>query len=211
MCGGTSKSSNVSIFGMWNPCLEVYTTSWWMGLFKSLTPKRHIGWSNSWAISLIDGGRLSRARAKQYGLHLAKSAISYEKGGKKKYQGTSLLKSTGYRPQYRLVYFQAVATYFGFWIYHLFLYSILLLAALPRTYPPLFGRKLTRLHRLFCRRKYDKFPESNRNGQHLLVWFTSLDWGDLWDDAQMYDVMSWLRGSRFLDLQDWREAFPRKL
>ena len=114
MCGGTSKSSNVSIFGMWNPCLEVYTTSWWMGLFKSLTPKRHIGWSNSWAISLIDGGRLSRARAKQYGLHLAKSAISYEKGGKKKYQGTSLLKSTGYRPQYRLVYFQAVATYFGF-------------------------------------------------------------------------------------------------
>ena len=112
---------NIQIFEMWNPCLEVYTTSWWMGLFQSLTPKRHIGWSNSWAISLIDGGRLSRARAKQYGLHLAKSAISYEKGGKKKYQGTSLLKSTGFRPQFQLVYFQAVEN--NFWVSHLFPYS----------------------------------------------------------------------------------------
>ena len=103
---------NIQIFEMWNPFLEVYTTSWWMGLFQSLTPKRHIGWSNSWAISLIDGGRLSRARAKQYGLHLAKSAISYEKGGKKKYQGTSLLKSTGFRPQFQLVYFQATENNF---------------------------------------------------------------------------------------------------
>ena len=98
-----------------------------------------------------------------------------------------------------------------FWIYHLFPFSILLWAALPRTYPPLFGRKLTRLHRLFCKRKGNQFPESNRNGCHLISWFSPLDWGDLWDDAKMYDVMSWLRGSRSLDLQDWREAFPRKL
>ena len=63
-------------------CLEVYTTSWWMGFFKSLTPKRHVGWSNSWAIALLDVGRLTRHRAKQYGFGFAKSARTYFKDGK---------------------------------------------------------------------------------------------------------------------------------
>ena len=45
----------------------------------------------------------------------------------------------------------------------------------------------------------------------LLRWFESLEWGDLWDDGEMYSVLSWLRGLKDLELAEWRPAFPRKL
>ena len=80
---------------LWCTAWEVYSKSWWMGLYNHITAKRHIVWSNSWIISLLDLGRLCRSRCKTLGLGQAKSARTYLKNGKKKYVGTPLLRRTG--------------------------------------------------------------------------------------------------------------------
>ena len=41
--------------------------------------------------------------------------------------------------------------------------------------------------------------------------FEILEWGDLWEDAQMVSCLSWLRGNRHLNLGSWRELFPTEL
>ena len=183
-----------------------------MGFYRSLTPKRHIGWSNSWTISLLDVGRLSRKRAMRFGLHLAKSARSYVKNGKKQYQGTSLLRQTGLFVSI-LEHFLDLCFNSVFGICVVFLIFLLLhqvWVALLRTYPPAFGRKLARLHRLFCKRK-SMISASITTEVPIESWFESLAWDDMWDDANMYAVLAWLRGQMSLDLGKWRAAFPRKI
>lgn len=82
----------------------------------------------------------------------------------------------------------------------------------PRTYPPLFGKKLARLHRLFCKKKCPpKAVDPDVVGAPLIPWFKSLEWGDMWDDGNLYSCLSWLRGSQHLNLGEWRDAFPRKI
>lgn len=194
---------------------QVYRTSWWMGLYNSLTPKRHIGWSNAWIVKLLDCGRLTRSRAKRAGLGVAKSAVTYVKDGKRKYHGTPLLRQTGLGPQLTFG-IQQNAMHLPTHITTLFVLNVSSLSEPfrgnnpPRTYPPAFGRKLTRLHRLFCKKKPEP-PSVALDDGPLILWFKALDWGDLWDDGRMYSVLSWLRGSKHLNLGVWRDAFPRKL
>lgn len=38
-----------------------------------------------------------------------------------------------------------------------------------------------------------------------------MEWGDLWDDANMVSVLCYLRGGRSLHLGDWRPLFPAEL
>lgn len=71
-----------------------------MGLYNSLTPKRHIGWSNADAIGRLDLGKLCRRKKKDLALNGTgtKSTRTYVSGGKKRYAGTTHLRSTGSDP-----------------------------------------------------------------------------------------------------------------
>lgn len=44
-----------------------------------------------------------------------------------------------------------------------------------------------------------------------LIYFQSLEWGDLWCDADMVSALSYLRGCKYLQLGGWRNAFPTEL
>ncbi|CAJ1392471.1 unnamed protein product [Effrenium voratum] len=79
-------------------------------------------------------------------------------------------------------------------------------------YPPRFGLKITRLHERFCKNRVSHPPiPPALLSTPLKPWFMALPWGDLWDDANAYSVLTYLRGSASLLLSDWREAFPSKL
>ena len=82
-----------------------------------------------------------------------------------------------------------------------------------RTYPPRFGRKLVRLHPKFCRERvvdWSGIPDGVEQ-QSLQAFFRSLEWGDLWEDARMVSVLAYIRGSKSLQLGDWRPFFPTEL
>lgn len=67
---------------------------WWMGLFGSATPKRHLGISNSETVGRLDLGTLAVRRSKLSGG--VKSSTTYiSQAGRKSYKGTRFLKSTG--------------------------------------------------------------------------------------------------------------------
>lgn len=41
--------------------------------------------------------------------------------------------------------------------------------------------------------------------------FSTMEWGDLWEEAKAVDVLIYLRGNLHLDLGPWRELFPASL
>ncbi|CAL1144388.1 unnamed protein product [Cladocopium goreaui] len=83
---------------------KVYVCRWWMGHYKSCTPKRHICWSNSKKIGGLDRGSLTKDQRKEIRRTGVKSAkVKTNKKGKKSYSGTSSLRATGtYPPHFGL-------------------------------------------------------------------------------------------------------------
>lgn len=83
---------------------------------------------------------------------------------------------------------------------------------MPRTYPRLFGLRLVRLHPAFLTRRVGP-PEVSLEmaGQSLQSLFEGMDWGDLWDDADMRSVLAYVRGGHSLELGEWRWLFPHRL
>ena len=66
-----------------------------MGLYGSLWPKRHIAWSNSKSVQLLDLGRMAKDAMQRLSKHGRKSSRTYlNKQGKKSYAGTPFLKET---------------------------------------------------------------------------------------------------------------------
>jgi uncharacterized protein YjlB len=42
--------------------------------------------------------------------------------------------------------------------------------------------------------------------------FQSMEWSDLWEDANMFEVIHYLRGNTHLEIPaDWRSAIPTEL
>lgn len=89
------------------------------------------------------------------------------------------------------------------------------LLLLPRAYPPRFGLCVVRLYYRFlasctpCHQIPDELLH-----QPLQQLFEQISWNaenDLWDDANMYSVLVYMRGCSMLDLGTWRPLFPRKL
>ena len=83
---------------------------------------------------------------------------------------------------------------------------------LVRTYPPRFGIRLIRLHRSFCSNRDLWEPSMNVESMHIKDLFNSLDWNDLWHDAGAMDILRFIRGNKYLQLDDeWRALFPSRL
>ena len=95
---------------------------------------------------------------------------------------------------------------------YIYMYIFVCAAPVPRNYPPAFGKKISKMHsRLLSTRVlreatgefYDQI-----DGQTL---FSLLEWGDLWNDADMVSCLAWLRGNKHLNLGSWRDLFPSEL
>ena len=68
---------------------EAWAARWWMALYKSPTPKRHVCWSNSPAIRLLDLGRLRKfdLESNQYKKNKTAKVTINKKTGKKQFTG----------------------------------------------------------------------------------------------------------------------------
>ncbi|CAK9075408.1 unnamed protein product [Durusdinium trenchii] len=68
--------------------VEAWSARWWMGHYGAKTPKRHVAWSSSPKVGLLNRGKLSWAsmRGRDYDKH--KTAVTgVSKSGKKTFQG----------------------------------------------------------------------------------------------------------------------------
>ncbi|CAK9085103.1 unnamed protein product [Durusdinium trenchii] len=74
---------------MWTfSIFRAWSTRWWMGHYGAKTPKRHVAWSSSPKVGLLNRGKLSWAsmRGRDYDKH--KTAVTgVSKSGKKTFQG----------------------------------------------------------------------------------------------------------------------------
>lgn len=75
--------------------VQVYEAKWWAGLYGSPTLKRHIAWSNSPTVALLDIGRMTKRHQERIAKKGVKSATTGRtKRGRKIFTGTAALKST---------------------------------------------------------------------------------------------------------------------
>ena len=85
-------------------------------------------------------------------------------------------------------------------------------AVMLRTYPPLFGLKVVKLHPRFCAKReiVTGDPLETIDPSIGVSLFSSLSWeeADMWPDARMESVFRYLRGSTDLNLGDLRPLFP---
>ena len=84
-----------------------------------------------------------------------------------------------------------------------------------RSYPPLFGLQMVRLHRRFCQKRISLSDQDlvTDDVNFGLAQFASLSWdfSDWWQDANMTSVFIYLRGSKDLDLGNLRPMFPQEI
>ena len=82
-----------------------------------------------------------------------------------------------------------------------------------RHYPPRFGLRLLKLFKQF-RKDRNPLPdlmEEQMNSTAEQV-FQNSEWGDLWRDAHMPEVVQYLLGNTNMDLpRNWRILFPESL
>ena len=75
--------------------LQVFMASWWMALYGSLTPKRHVAYSNAATVRGLDLGVLRKHKREKLSKHKCKSSRTYKnKRGRKVFCGTRFLKQT---------------------------------------------------------------------------------------------------------------------
>lgn len=64
-------------------------------MFGGLTPKRHVAWSNSRSVKLLDLGVLAKVIRDKLAKHAQQSTRKYTNGrGKRAFVGTKFLKNT---------------------------------------------------------------------------------------------------------------------
>ena len=80
---------------------------------------------------------------------------------------------------------------------------------LPRSYPRRFGVRIAQLHHSMCKTAFKwKVPRSLRR-QSAQDLYEKYEWGDLWDRAQMHDVLVYLKGNYRLKLPlSWARVLP---
>ena len=85
-------------------------------------------------------------------------------------------------------------------------------APVPRNYPPAFGKKIFKIHsRLVSTRVLREATGEFYDAIDGQTLFSILEWGDLWNDADMVSCLAWLRANKHLNLGSWRDLFPSEL
>lgn len=186
-----------------------------MGAYKAATMKRHIAWSNCKSVECLNLGVMTREMQRRFFAHAPKSAKSYKsRDGKTSYVGTKFLKHT----QILVLVFQwyTISGYCCVFVCvstpesptH-YIWSLSTTLGCLRTYPPRFGLRLVHLYPRFCQKK-EALPVSNEPIEDSFTLFSKVEWGDWWDfhSANMQSVFVYLRGSKDLELGEWRPLFP---
>lgn len=197
-----------------------------MGLYKHVSPKRHIAWCNAPTVQCLDLGKMCRALQKKSSSR--PTARSYQsKRGEKRFAGTKHLKSTQtFVLQLELPFvwlWSMVVQGNHYWsiiiVGHFFVELCWLRSPgwqchhawhRLRTYPPRFGLRIALLHRRFCSKRVavPEYVGPIPDGYHT---FANSQWADWWDDACMRSVFFYLRGAKELNLGDWRVLFPTEI
>ena len=84
---------------------------------------------------------------------------------------------------------------------------------LLRTYPPRFALRIAKYFTRLCRTR-EALPSDPEGGSLLTSReiFLLLDWeSNTWDDAELASALLYLRGSKSLNLGDWRSLFPTSI
>lgn len=82
-----------------------------------------------------------------------------------------------------------------------------------RTYPPHFGLRLVKLFPKLveCRCLPPEIP-APLEAESAQQFFDSLTWdADIWEDADMFSCLAYIRGNTNLRLGEWRTSFPQSL
>ncbi|CAL1131372.1 unnamed protein product [Cladocopium goreaui] len=172
----TRLLSHPRVRHLWHLLPRVYEARWWMAMFGSLTPKRHVAWSNSRSVKLLDLGVLAKVIRDKLAKHAQQSTRKYTNGrGKRAFVGTKFLKNT-------------------------------------QTYPPRFALRLAKYYGRFISNREALPPEllcedaPSTSTERIL---NICDWDDdTWSDAGLDDLFCYLRGSKSLQLGEWRPLFP---
>lgn len=76
--------------------MQVYEARWWAGMYGATTWKRHVAWSGSPTVQLLDLGRLCKKFRKLISKYGVKSTKKYNnKRGVAKFCGSKDLRATG--------------------------------------------------------------------------------------------------------------------
>lgn len=175
--------------------------TWWMGLYKGYFPKCHIAWSNSPSVAKLDRGKLCKERRAELASLGMKTTKTYKSEGKTKFSGSKHLRETqsGTKPR-RFPAF----SYLSYVCRPSF-------QPVPRVYPPQFGLRLVRLFPDLCASREIWDADQGSMSMSTESLFSTMEWGDLWEEAKAVDVLIYLRGNLHLDLGPWRELFPASL
>ena len=180
--------------------------------------KRHIAWSNCKSVECLNLGVMTREMQRRLFAHAPKSAKSYRsRDGKKSYVGTKFLKHT----QTFVLVFQRYTSsryYYEFVCVSApessqhYMWLLSTTVGWLRTYPPRFGLRLVHLYPRFCQKK-EALPVPTEPTEDSFTLFSKVEWGDWWDShsANMRSVFAYLRGSKDLELGEWRPLFPNHI
>ena len=196
-----------------------------MGMYKGISPKRHLAYSNAPTVCHFDLGKMTRRMQQQFQQNSGckPARCYYSAAGRKCFQGTRWLKSTGCWPHLdkscilliNLVCNHSVSPFQGLTHAGLEAWNVNECFA-PRAYPPRFGLRVVRLYQRFLASCTPCHPiPAELFHKPLQQLFAEIPWNaaadELWDDAYMYSVLAYLRGCFQLELGSWRPLFPKKL
>ena len=81
-----------------------------------------------------------------------------------------------------------------------------------RTYPPRFARRVAKYYNRFCTQRVGHCPKEIEDATMTtfqIINLINLDKeDDQWTDAKLIDAFLYLRGSKSLDLGEWRQVLP---
>ena len=154
--------------------------------------------------------------------------------GKRCWTGTRHLKATQFLGSYRHSWLLVIC--WAFWSIYIYIETIYIyslkfsllenrtcvhfgtnvfpgLFDLIRYYPPKFGVKLLQLFPDFLEQRHHPAKlGGERKRMNAMEVFKSTEWLDLWEDAQMVEVLQYLMGNKHLSWPPgWRELFPTEL
>ena len=76
-------------------------------------------------------------------------------------------------------------------------------------YPPRFALRIAKYYDRFCKNSQPLWSQFELPALSSMDVFQSMSWeDDTWDDAGLIEAFLYLRGSKGLELGDWRPLLP---
>ena len=198
---------------------QVFQAAWWMQLYGSLTPKRHVAWCNAPTVKVLDLGVLAKETKERLSAGARKSAKTYRnKRGKKAFCGTRFFTfntETWIQQNCANLFILCLSFFFEIGIpdYTPVGFGLCPVWAHLRTYPPKFARRIAKYYKKFCSKREAVWEDADSVELTAQQVMNLSSWeDDVWEDAGLPELFIYLRGSKSLNLSaDWRPFFPTSI